>query len=93
MSIHEYFIHMKEVNDKIIDFVDNEDIGDDDFQELIKDIKGHKLPDNHANFKSLLYLILNIANNHHRRINFFDKIFQILRYFQHEIKEYSFIFN
>lgn len=50
MSIHEYFIHIKEVNDKIIDFVDNEDIGDDDFQELIKDIKGHKLPVNHANF-------------------------------------------
>ena len=88
MSIHEYFIYMKEVNDKIIDFLVNEDSDNDGFQELIKDIKDHKLPDNQASFKSLLYLILNIANNHHRGLNFLDKIFQILGYFQQEIKDY-----
>ena len=88
MIIQEYFAHMKEVYRKLLHFIENNDNGDNYFQELIKIIKDYKIPENQNYFKSLLHLIINISNNHHRGPNFFDQIFQILRYFHSKITRY-----
>ncbi|KAK8872241.1 hypothetical protein M9Y10_008007 [Tritrichomonas musculus] len=88
MIIQEYLAHMKEVYRKLLHFIENNDNGDNYFQELIKIIKDYKIPENQNYFKSLLHLIINISNNHHRGPNFFDQIFQILRYFHSEITRY-----
>ena len=73
----------------LISFVENEEDIDFGikFEIFDKDFNFFEESGNHEDLKSLLHLILKIANNHHRTPQFNNKIEKILLYFFTKIKQ------
>lgn len=92
MSVQEYLKEMREIQEKLLDYLDNEG----DFQNLIDKFDEINIRSDQHKLKTLFYLLLKISNNHHRTSNLFDKIEQILQLFKDEMTKYfsnSDIFN
>lgn len=88
MNVQKFLERMKKVQDKLLDYLEDESNGDEQFQSLkqvLEEIEIHK--DEHL-LMSLLHLLVKVANNHHRDPNFFEKIEKILQMFQEDIKKY-----
>lgn len=79
---------MKNIQKKVLEFLENEESTEKNYQNLINYFQKQKLKDNSNQIKELLYIILKISNNHHRTVHFFDKIKQILQFFRKEIDFY-----
>ncbi|KAK8871653.1 hypothetical protein M9Y10_007390 [Tritrichomonas musculus] len=87
MSIEHYFNELKKIYESIISFIDDESGEETNYQNLIKLFDDLKIRENKYELKSILHLLLNISNNHHRNSSFFDKIGQIFTYFKDQIKQ------
>ena len=96
MSIQEYLEKMKNIQKILLEFIENEDNCEENYQNLTNIFDDYKIRKNRYDLKSLLHLIVNIANNHYRGNGFFSKIEKIILLFEDEIKNYftnSSIFN
>ena len=76
---------MEKVQNNLLSFLDDDTFNESILNSLLDELKFH---DNKLKLISLLHLILEIANNHHRTPGFFDKIEQILTNFQSNIKTF-----
>ena len=76
---------MKLIQEKILEFIENEDDEEVIFQDLNIILDDEKIIDDNYMFKSFLYLLTKVANNHHRNLNFFSKIERILLLFKDNI--------
>ena len=83
-----YLDMMSKIQDNLLEFIDDEANEEENFQNLTFLFNEQKIRENINYLKSLLHLLVNVANNHFRGTNFFDKIEKIIRYFQNEIKKY-----
>lgn len=81
MNIKKYIDEMKEVQENLLEFLDNDANNETTFQ-------NSRICDDQNKLKTLLHLILNIANNHQRKQNFFSKIDQVLMFYKEYIKKY-----
>ena len=86
MFKQEYLDEMKKIQENILYFIENEEEDDGNFQNFIQIINDFKICDNQHKLKSVLYLITNISQNHHRGPNFSQKIKQILNFLKDKIK-------
>lgn len=68
-------------------FLENSDNFEIHFQNLIEHINSKQIETNGENFKQFLELLTNIANNHHREGNLFQKIFFIIENLTNKIKQ------
>lgn len=75
---------MKEIQIKLLEYVDNDDCQDENFQNIISLITDE---DEHK-FLSILNLINRVSENHHRSPNFFTKLFKIILYIKPQITKY-----
>ena len=85
-EIQEYLDKMKEVQKDILDFVENKDNSQEDYQNLIKFFEENRIKDNKHELKATLRLISQIANDHHRNPKFFDKIQQVILIFKNDLR-------
>ena len=74
----EYLSKMKEVQKKLLAFINEEDDIEENFENFIILIPDHQKEDDLLVMKSIIYLISKIAKNHHRGPDFFTKITKIL---------------
>ena len=65
---------MKNINISLLEYIDDEKKSEADF----KFLDNESILCNRYKFKSLLYLIIQITNNHRRLANFFTKVEKIL---------------
>ncbi|KAK8854420.1 hypothetical protein M9Y10_016982 [Tritrichomonas musculus] len=79
---------MKDIQKSLLDYLDNENFNEELSQSIITFFSNQKVKGSKQELKSVLYLISNIADNHHRNIHFFPKIFEIILFFRNEIKKY-----
>lgn len=77
MSIEKYLEMMKNIQSNLLQFLDNEDNSDENFQSFKYLYKELKICKDQHEFKSFLALFLRIANNHHHAANFYNKIEQL----------------
>ena len=87
ISFKLYIQIMKRIHESLLNFIDDEDNPEENFQNFNSLFNDLKIRDNIHMFKSLLHLIVEIGNNHHRGPNFFSKIGQVLRLFKEDIKK------
>ena len=87
-TFKDYFAKMKNYEELILQFLDNNDDVDNSFKSLINIFKTQKVSENKNELKLLLHLICEISDNYHRSLNFFNKIDQILKFFENEMKQY-----
>ena len=96
MNSEGYLDAMKDIQENILNFLDEEDNSEENFIILESKFNDKKIKDHSYELLSLLHLISKIGNNHHRFPNFFSKLEQILLIFKEDIKKYfpnSEIFN
>ena len=85
-EIEKYLEKIKEIQSKVLNYIENTEVDENNFKEIIKICDEYKIQEDKNDFKLFLYLLNNISNNHHRDANFFDKFFKILKYYQDYIQ-------
>ncbi|KAK8840474.1 hypothetical protein M9Y10_030679 [Tritrichomonas musculus] len=88
-NIATFLKKFKNVQDKFLYFLENDENIDENFQNLKKLFIVTKLRDSQHDLKLFLRLLLKVTNNYHRGPIFFGKIFQILQLFKDDIKKYK----
>ena len=79
--MQKYIEKEKEIQIILMEFID----GERDYKDFLRQLEGYQLPNNQYEFKSFLYILINISNNHHRSPTFFAKIEQIIRFYKSSI--------
>lgn len=85
--IKEYLIKMREIQKYLLEYFENEETQENDFEKLIQFLDEQINRENQHELKSFLHLISKIAT-HHRPRCYFNKIEQILKNFANEIQKY-----
>ena len=96
MDSQVYIKEIRSIQNSLLNYINEESESNDLFQAMIKLINQLKILEDQADFKSFLYLISRISNEHHRFPSFFSKIEKILLNFKDEIQRFysnSDIFN
>ncbi|KAK8847868.1 hypothetical protein M9Y10_018904 [Tritrichomonas musculus] len=88
MSFEDHIQEARDIQKAILNFLDDEQNSDINYQYLIKLFEDLKIYDNQYNLKLLLHLLCSISNNHHRSSDFFNKINQILFFLKESITKY-----
>ena len=86
-EIQKYIQEKKQNYDNLMKFLENIDNNEEDFQNLIKTISDQKQGELQENLENFLQLITDIANNYRRDETLFTKIFQIIEYYESQIKQ------
>ena len=85
-SIHEYIDKMKNVQLKLLQFIDAEANEEENYDNFIRIIEDQNIKKDKYDLKMFLYIINQISNFHHRSQHFFEKIEKILTKYQKEIQ-------
>ena len=88
MEMQEYFSKMKDIQQKLLQFVDDESNDEENYQNIITYFQDHKIKENLQKLKSILHLISKISNHHYKTHSFYNKISRILTFFKSEIKQF-----
>lgn len=78
MKSHESIEKMKKIHAAILDYIDNADSNEENYQNIDFLLKGNDIIIDQFDFKLFLHLLVKNANHHHRSPNFFEKIDKIL---------------
>ena len=84
--IREYLEIMKPINEKIIDYIEDDNEKEENIQIIIQYINDKKIVKSKNDLKSLLHLISKISNNHCQNQNFYPKLLMIIKTYENEIK-------
>ena len=87
MEVKQYLDAKKELQNHLIEFIDNQDDNQTNYENLITDLQNQSITENKNELKLFLNLLTTISNNHHRYSNFFIKIDQILSFLKQKIKQ------
>ena len=88
MSSQEYLDEMKQTQANLLHFIDNDENDEENFAQFTKILNNLKICENQHKFKSLLYILANIAQHHHRGRNFFQKIDQMITFLTNSVQKY-----
>ena len=86
IEIDKYIAKKKELYDHIIDFLENDDNNENNFDTIVNLIQEQEILENDKEIKNFLYLISRISSNHYRTINFISKIEQIILHISEYMK-------
>ena len=79
--------NLEKIQRCILDFIEKEDNNEENFQNLEILIDELQIKENKYFIISIFHLIIEIANNHNRSSNFFEKLEKIINIFKNEIKQ------
>ena len=87
MDLRNYFTEMKNIQENILEYFNNEEKTEEDFINL-EFLKQQKLGNHKDLLKETLLMLSSIVNNHHHTKNFYEKIFAILKALKKPINVY-----
>lgn len=73
-KITAYLEKMKAIQTNILQYLEGSEDLEENYENIIKSIDDNKIIENQHELKPFLHLLVKIANNHHRKVNFFEKI-------------------
>ena len=88
MNYTEYLVKMKNIQQNILEYIENEDDSEYKIQNIIDIVTKNKIVDDRYELIPFLYLITKISNNHQRSTNFFSKIERILDYLKDDLRKF-----
>ena len=87
MQIHEYINEIKIYQNGILEFLENDDSSDENFDDLVNLLDNSNIINNKHWLKLFLFLLLKISNNHQRSVHFFAKLERIILYLKYSISQ------
>ena len=88
MDIESLINQMKEIQDNLLKYLDNESDVEEYYQNFIQLLDNYDIFNKPSEFKLVLHLLLQISINHHRYTHFYEKFNTILTYFKDTIIKY-----
>ena len=88
MDPKEYLTKMGTIQINILDFIDEVDNPEDFFQNILLLFDTQQIKNSKLDLKLLFHFLLKISNNHHRFLDFYNKIERILQLFTNEITNF-----
>ncbi|KAK8875539.1 hypothetical protein M9Y10_005706 [Tritrichomonas musculus] len=85
MSIKEYFDQKKSIQTVLLEYIEEEKNVEENFENFLQVLKDQQVHEDYHEIKEILYLINNIANNHQRTNNFYNKIERIIEVLKKDI--------
>ena len=85
INTDKYIKDMKNIQENLLIYIENDANTEEKFQNLNTILDNLKIRENQHELKSLLHMILKIANNHHRGPDFFTKIERLITIFKDEM--------
>ena len=79
----------KSIHEKFLNFLENEEISEYSFENLIQIFEDSKMRDCQHDFRIFLHMLVKVVNNHHGGPDFFNKIFRVLCFLINDIKKYQ----
>ena len=79
--------NMKKIHNHVLNFIDKENDQEELFQNIKQEIQNQNISTDSHLFKTFLYMLSKILNNHYRYPNFFAKIEKIILQYKTEIKQ------
>lgn len=86
MNLQEYIEQKKIIQKNLLEFIEKDEDTEAIYQNLLQCFKDMKILEDQYEIKSTLYIISNIANNHHRDLDFFNKLEKVLLFFKDSMK-------
>lgn len=74
MKIDEYITNLKKIYQFFIQYIENEEGSDDDYDNHISCLSEQNINENHSDQKSFFRLLNKVSKNHHCDSNFQNKI-------------------
>ena len=87
MNCTEYLDKMTKVQQNVLEYIEDEDDSEDRFQSIKDLITKTKIESNQDEFKTFLYFLSKLSNNHQRTVNFFSKIDRILESLKDDLQK------
>ena len=87
IEIQKYNEEKKELYNHFIQFIENTEYYEDDFQNLIRIIHIQKLIEDRSKFEEFFQLVINIANYYHRDETLLNKVYKIIQHYKSQIKQ------
>lgn len=88
MSIPDYISKQKEIQRCLLEFINHKSSEKAYYLNLLKLLDNPEIRNSPSELSTTLRLLLEIANNHHRLPDFFNKITQVLLLFKDDIKKH-----
>ena len=88
MDIQEYLGKYKEIQNKVLEFIEDDEFNEESFKKLISLFIEKKISNDKHDLQLLLHLISKIRDNHNRNPSFYEKIEKIIKFFEEDIKKY-----
>ncbi|KAK8872220.1 hypothetical protein M9Y10_007985 [Tritrichomonas musculus] len=79
--------NMKEIQQKIIGFLEKDNPSENDFIDLKSFLINQQISENKYKLRSLFHLIAKISNNYHHSSHFYSQIDQIIQLYKNEIQQ------
>ena len=86
--IQEFASKMKNIEEMLLDYLDQNEEQDYNYQTLINYLEEINIRESKIKLRLFFHMIVQICNNHFRSNNFFSKINKILAAYQKETKDY-----
>ena len=86
--VQQHFDKIKNIEENLLNFIDEKSESDNNFQIFVDMLDKQKIIENKQEFKSFLYLLVQISNNYHQYPGFYDKIDKILSNYKESIQKY-----
>ena len=87
MDIDKRIKEMKNFQSIFIDYIDNEDLSEENYQQISMILSSHIIQEDKLELKPYLSLIQKIFHSHRRSPNFFTKMFKVLSLLSNSIKQ------
>ena len=88
MNIEEYFDKIKSIQSEFLEFIENDENVEGNFQNLFLILEDKKIRYNKHDLRLFLHHVASISANHRRGKNFFAKIERVIQIFKSEIRKY-----
>lgn len=85
-EINSHIEKISNIYSNILNYLENESNKEDEYQNLLKLFQETKITENKYELKELLYIIVNIGNNHLRNQFFLTKILRLLDFLKNPVK-------
>lgn len=88
MSFEQLTKELKEIQESLLIFLEDESDGEEKYQDFLKVLRTSQITKSRQEIQLLLKLINQIGVNHRRNCNFIKKIEQVLEYLEDDIRKY-----
>lgn len=88
MDFQDYIKTQREVQALLLQCIENKEKQEDSYNNLINLFESNKILENPTEIKEFLYLLVRVANKHHRTPDFFSVIERFISYFKEQMKQF-----